>query len=383
MNVGMKTKGKWSKTRLKLSGLVKTGIATGLHLSRLDRVVGAKRGLCNAPLMLGYHRVVQDFRLGCLYSMPSMMVSTRTLTQHLDWIGRRYDYVSLDELAVLMETGALERRSRPVAAITFDDGYKDVYLNAVPILQSKGIPSAMFVVTDLVGTSRLQVHDELYLLMKCANEEHPTVGQKHLLATVDMLAQDPVRTAKLVNRIRLVTDPFQLTRAVLETLGKPAINELLGFLRTIVLVPEERLKEFQLLDWDMLRQMNAAGVTIGSHTLSHVLLANEDPDTVQRELHESRRQIESQLQAPAVHFAYPDGSFNALAISAAASVGYRTACTICAHCDPRAPLLTIPRRMLWENSSMNSFGRFSPAILSCQINGIFDPAKRCRINHWA
>lgn len=372
-----------SSVKLRISGLVKSGVATGLHFSSLDKVIGARKGLRKAPLVVGYHRVVQDFDRSRKYSMPSMLVSAKTFTQHLDWIGRRYDYVSLDELALLMEAGELESRQRPVAAITFDDGYTDVYLNAVPILQSKGIPSAIYVVTNFVGTTRLQVHDELYMLLRSAAEDHPAAAQKHLRAAVTMLDHDSESKAMLSSRIEFTTEPFQLTRAVLEILSKPAIDELLGFLRNIIVVPAERLKEFHLLNWDMLKQMTSAGVTVGSHTLSHVLLANESPATVLRELRDSREEIESRLQLPATHFAYPDGSFNALAINEAAKAGYRTAVTICAHRDPRAPLLTIPRKMLWEHSSMNSFGHFSPSILSCQVNGIFDPAKRCRIDHWA
>jgi len=48
-----------------------------------------------------------------------------------------------------------------IAAITFDDGYQDFYDHALPMLQRKGIPSAIFVMTDYAGTGQVPLHDRL------------------------------------------------------------------------------------------------------------------------------------------------------------------------------------------------------------------------------
>jgi hypothetical protein len=100
-----------------------------------------------------------------------------------------------------------------------------------------------------------------------------------------------------------------------------------------------------------------------------------------QELSESRRLLEENLGVPVRYFAYPDGSFDTAAIESVAKAQYQSAFTTCMHRDRRYPLLTIPRRVMWENTCTDSFGRFSPAILSCQVNGIFDPARRCQRHH--
>jgi peptidoglycan/xylan/chitin deacetylase (PgdA/CDA1 family) len=165
--------------------------------------------------------------------------------------------------------------------------------------------------------------------------------------------------------------------------NQAAIGRFLDAGRDRVSLREDELEDFRMLDWDMLAEMVASGVTVGSHTRSHALLADETPEVLRDEVDGSRRELEQRLGVSIRHFAYPDGQFNARAIQAVADAGYGTACTICAHRDPAHPLLTISRRMLWENACMNGFGRFSPAILSCQVNGIFDPADKCRTPHWA
>ncbi|RPH94739.1 MAG: hypothetical protein EHM68_13630, partial [Lysobacterales bacterium] len=128
--------------RVQLRSLAKTGCAVGLDWTQLGSLVGSWRGLKGMPLVVGYHRVVRDFDRSDSLSISPMLTSARTFEQHLDWIGRRYRFVSLDELAVTLEKQ--ETNGKPVAAITFDDGYRDVYQNAFPILKRRGIPSAVF-----------------------------------------------------------------------------------------------------------------------------------------------------------------------------------------------------------------------------------------------
>ena len=52
-----------------------------------------------------------------------------------------------------------QRLRRPVAVITFDDGYRSVFEHARPILAEHRVPACCFVSTDLVDTDRRFDHD--------------------------------------------------------------------------------------------------------------------------------------------------------------------------------------------------------------------------------
>ena len=59
----------------------------------------------------------------------------------------------------------------------------------------------------------------------------------------------------------------------------------------------------------------------------------------------------------------------------------RFAYTACCHRDATHPSLTLERLLLWQGSSIGADGRFSSAILSCQANGLWPPARKCERVH--
>ncbi|MEY4641116.1 MAG: hypothetical protein RLZZ227_1110 [Pseudomonadota bacterium] len=362
-----------------LRKLAKAGFAAGMHRTGFDRMLAAGKGTDQLPLVLSYHRVVENFERSAANSISPMLVSTGTFEKQLDFIGQRYEFVPLDELAQAFEAGRTPGKNRkPLAAVTFDDGYGDTYYHAYPILKRKGIPLAVFVVTDLVGSTGMQVHDELHLMLRSALTQWARPSQQ----VAELLEQAGVAPTIKTLLCDQVLDPFRFTRLCLELLPNAQTTRLAELLRNNVSPPSDTLHEFHSVSWEMLQHMVKHGVTVGSHTKSHKLLVNETFPTILDEIKGSRIELEQRLGKKIRHFAYPDGRFNTDALHAVAAAGYRYAYTTCMHRDSQQPMLTIPRRVLWEHSCVDGFGRFSPSILSCQLNGIFDPATKCQQRHW-
>ncbi|MGE5624343.1 MAG: polysaccharide deacetylase family protein [Bacillota bacterium] len=327
------------------------------------------------PLVIGYHRVVEDFRVHSGGYMPSMLISVATLEKHLDWIGQQYAYADPDQMDRWLRGD--RAGGKPVALISFDDGYRDVYELAFPLLKRKGIPAVVFVVTDLVGSSRLQIHDELYLLLARAVSAWRD-PRRQLRAVLNEAQASPPAGLDAGS-----VDPRVLMRTLFGTLGQAELLRIIRVLRRQVELPESTVVELRSMDWSMLAEMRRAGIRTGSHTCSHALLTNESAGRVAEELEGSMREITEHLGEAPLHLAYPDGRFDAAVASAAAGAGYRFGYTTCAHRDPAHPQLTVPRRLLWENACLDAFGRFSPSVMSCQVNGVFDFAARCGLHHAA
>jgi peptidoglycan/xylan/chitin deacetylase (PgdA/CDA1 family) len=341
-----------------------------------DRFYGVLSGQRRSPLIVGYHRVVESLASMQHTSIVAMLTSRRTFEEQIDCIARRYRITTLDEIGSHLESG--EPFEKRVAAVTFDDGYADVYHNAFPILRRKGLPSAVFVVTDLIGHKTVHQFDRLYLLL---SRELKRPGAIHRLREMTL---PHAATIVALGKLRsLSSDPTLATQAILSALSHEAINSVLETLESSDLLPLESPESQRPLDWRMLEEMAGGGVTIGSHTRRHPLLTFEAPEVVLEELVGSREVLGRRLGCPIRHFAYPDGQFSTPVVAAVKKAGYRFGYGICGHRDLLDPLLTIPRRVLWENSCLDGRGRFSSSVMHCNTNGVFDIFARCARNHQA
>jgi peptidoglycan/xylan/chitin deacetylase (PgdA/CDA1 family) len=352
--------------------LIKTGLASAICRSRAHHVVGALTDRRRSPTVFGYHRVVDDFSTHAAYSIPPMLIGRAMFERHLEWMTSRFEVVTLEDLA----TPRRRNRARPAAAITFDDGYRDVYEQAFPVLARKGIPATVFVVTEFVGTNRVLLHDRLYVLCQRAVGTWSSAPRalSDLARRLDIPLPERARAAAAAG-------PLAMLRVLITILSMADLQRLCEALESTTGPVDASLEGLRSLTWDMVAEMSGRGIMIGSHTKSHPLLTNEAPDTVLDETSASRRQLEQRIGRPVACFAYPDGRFDRAVVRAVAAAGYRVAVTTCTHRDPEHPWLTIPRVLPWERSSVDTRGRFSDAVLSCQLSGAFDLFSRCRQDH--
>jgi peptidoglycan/xylan/chitin deacetylase (PgdA/CDA1 family) len=337
----------------------KDAVCRALAWARLDAWIERR-----TPIVLGYHRVVE--RHGTFRGMPGLAIDVAMLERHLDWIGSRCRFVDLDELGAILERGD---RSGPVCAVTFDDGYADVHDHAFPLLREKGIPGAVFVVSQAADGATPLLHDRIYRAIDALQR----AGRR---------LPPPARAIVEGSHARF--DPHRAARAVLEATPHQRLATVAEVLEAHAGTAPRSGDDDATLDWDAVLAMHRGGMTIGSHTRTHARLVGQDRTALVAEIAGSRTDLARRLGDEVSHFAYPDGQFDPAVVSAVEDAGYRHAYTICRHRDPRRPHLTIPRTMLWQRSSLDAGGRFSGAVLGCQTHGAVPFLDPCHREHgWA
>lgn len=98
------------------------------------------------PPVLMYHNI-EDLPAGT----PLCVTGAQFRAQMKFLRDHKYNIVSLDELADIMDSGKPVPHN--IAAVTFDDGNANNYLNALPVLKEFGIPATVFMVSDHIGRS--------------------------------------------------------------------------------------------------------------------------------------------------------------------------------------------------------------------------------------
>lgn len=344
---------------------VKTAMARALQLSGVHRVVrNVRRREAGGTrvLVLSYHRVTEDFGASAREGLPSLFVSTATLTRQLEQVARERDVVSLaDARRILAEGADAAPRGRDVAVVTFDDGYADNHAFALPILARLRIPATVFVATGYTGTERRLPHDRIHAaLSELARRGIPPdrAGlQPEIQALLD--ACDEHGPAATLDRLiaRLPHDRLVAVAAALEERLGRGEHEL---------HPSTRL-----MTWDEVRALDAAGIDIGGHTVNHAVLANLPLSAARREIQGCRDAIAEALGKPPRHFAYPNGYHTSAVRRAVAEAGFDASVTTedvenVRGGDPHR----LRRKVLWENTTLGPLG-YSPCVAACNLEGVF------------
>jgi len=106
--------------------------------------------------MLGYHSISDSLNSILLQNdiYKHLSVPAAVFEKQLMFLQKHnYTFLRFSDLRNIRE-GKQAMPNRPVL-LYFDDGYKDNYLNAYPILKKHGIPATLFVATDCIDKKRL------------------------------------------------------------------------------------------------------------------------------------------------------------------------------------------------------------------------------------
>jgi peptidoglycan/xylan/chitin deacetylase (PgdA/CDA1 family) len=110
------------------------------------------------------------------------------------------------------------------------------------------------------------------------------------------------------------------------------------------------------MDAARLREVRAAGMTIGSHTVNHVRLAEVPSAAGRRELAASKAALEDVLGEEVRHLCYPFGSFDLDTVRAADETGYESGATCLRGAATAADHpLVLPRKAISFGDSLAGF----------------------------
>jgi len=130
----------------------------------------------NAVIILTYHRVTDTWDRFLDYSQPGMVVTVSTFERQIAILKEHFEVVTLG--ALLADGASGTRRTRPRCVITLDDGWRDNYDLAFPILHRKGLSAIVFLATDFIGSDRAFWHTELIYLL--TRTELPRLAEEKL-----------------------------------------------------------------------------------------------------------------------------------------------------------------------------------------------------------
>lgn len=268
-------------------------VASGLRLSGLAGLL-LRLAPWRGALVLSYHRIGAASTSD---SNRSLWTTTESLHSQLQLLKRWFEILEPEEL---VDTERLSGRGRRVM-VTFDDGYRDLYEVAYPVLQANRVRATMFLCSGFIDGLASAWWDEIaWILRHSALPELPPGPW-----STESLALDE---AGIEHAIDLAT------RSCWE-LPPAAATELLEQLASGAGTGRRPAAAGSVdwITWEMAREMRAAGHQIGAHTVTHPILARLPHAQQREEISGSVDRIEAELGERPRWLAYPvgvTGTFN-------------------------------------------------------------------------
>lgn len=197
-----------------------------------------------------------------------------------------YSFISMDEVC---ENIAKGRKFNKNIALTFDDGYENVFTNGYPVLKSEDAPATVYVATGLANGDGILWWDAI----------EDALLEKSKVRLPDGSVVD-ASTKELKTKLFLDLRNWVFSLPVEEIKGKVA--DFCGF-------DEERILSYrrQMADDGVLKSyVSDRLITIGCHTHRHIPCGLLGDDEVRADINESLRRLDA-IGIKASHFAFPYG----------------------------------------------------------------------------
>lgn len=318
-------------------------------LDKIGYFARKRKNLANKITILAYHRVLKDKDPSV---EPGMYVTEKTFDMHMRFLKKHYHVISFEEFLSTFHSSTssgqarnplISQNEKPICVITFDDGWRDNYDVAFPILKKYELPATIFVTTDYIGSSAWFWPDRI--------KYYVAEGHGEDVAQVLHISDKGDVASRAIN--------------VLKKLDAAPLKDALARIDEAVAIdmPQER----RMIDVQEMQEMQVKGISFGTHSCSHGLFNKLDAAAVVNELTTSKTALERLEIKPLAVLAYPNGNYNDKIIRLVGEAGYQAAVTMDRQLyDPtEQSQYTIPRIGMHDDVTNTE------ALFQARILGIF------------
>lgn len=243
--------------------------------------------------VLTYHRVHDD-ATGQPFDRTVIDATSHELGRQLETMRRYFTLIGLSELSAHLKGASLPDNP---AMVTFDDGYRDCYDRALPILLAQGVKGVFFVATSYVTHRRMFWWDRIAYILHQSKLDH--IELTYPVRTSLDLGGSHERVLKTATN--LVKNHFGID--VERFLDELAHAAGVGFGEEL----ERKFADQLVMTWDQIRGLQDAGMEVHSHTRTHRVLQTVGPSQLSWELAGARADLEEHLEKRVSGVAYPVG----------------------------------------------------------------------------
>ena len=280
--------------------------------SPLDRLFALHKITKNDLCVLAYHSVKSAPDTNFAFNEDIISATPEMFELQLQWLSQHFQVINHQQLVAFQQGQAFF--DKPPCLITFDDGYADNAEQALPILQKFGFPATIFVTTGTVDNQDLFWFDKVAFWINRTSPRTLMLDEGRFVAQVTDHNRKQTRQAIGAYLANISEAQRLLFLQQLETQCEQPI-------------PEALFGQAKPLTWEQVRELMAAGMDIGAHTVSHGFLNRMTADEIEQELSLAQQRIKQETGQAPIALSYPTGQYSPKVMQIAKRLGFHFAYT--------------------------------------------------------
>ena len=268
-----------------------------MHKEYNKNLKGFHHRIYNELTILLYHGVTHIKSKG-IENHSKKHIDIHEFKQQMKYLRDNCNVISIEDFLIARNNAEdLEPRS---VIISFDDGFRNNYTNAAPILEEFSLPAVFYISSGIVNTNLMFWVD---IIEDCINITDKSSIKINLNKEVEfrLLNVDDKITALNMIKSFCKNSSIDKKNQIIEELEK----------HTEVKASVEHSDNYEKINWNELKKMHDSNLfTIGGHSLYHDILSTMENHHLRREIRSSLDLLENNLNTTINHYSYPEGQNN-------------------------------------------------------------------------
>lgn len=256
-------------------------------------------------LIVNYHHIDNENK----YSGGIYPVSPQRLSNQIEELGKKFEFIDEKDLVSAIE----KRRALPPKSclITFDDGLKNQYENAIPILENKNIPAVFYINTLPIASNRAcLIHKMHFILTKISPDNFlKKITSHYSKITGRELSLDIIYNSIKFEKIYDNEKLFKLKYIFNRFLNPKITKKIVEYLFKEYCDDEKYFCKFLYLEKENLVDIHKHKLfSLGLHTDSHLYTSTSTEGQIRQDIFNNYKYFKNELLIESVYgIAYPKG----------------------------------------------------------------------------
>ncbi|MFC1754719.1 polysaccharide deacetylase family protein [Thermoproteota archaeon] len=219
----------------------------------------------------------------------------KNFENQLRFLSKRFNIMPLKQMVDMLHANKI--LPPKTIAIVFDDGYRDNFTVALPLLKKLKIPATFFIATDFIESSNMPECDKIAYMIHFTNKQGFTLTE---LETRYQLTDSKQKHNTIVDIDNKTKDlPTDRRSEIIKTMS-----------HLLEVDPDQEIKDNLCMDWNQVQQLHNDLTQVGSHGCTHKILTKMTLKHAKEEVFSSKEQLQRITSQPITLFSYPSGEYN-------------------------------------------------------------------------